>query len=133
MTLKFDTSGFDAWIAGAAAKVVAGAERGMHDATDDLLEQSSELAPKDKGILRASAWKEVEEADGTVIGEVYYSTVEDGPNGRVNYALITHEMGDAFANPTTPGTQPKYLEQPLKMYADEYVRWIAAEIRKELK
>ncbi|MCU6709354.1 HK97 gp10 family phage protein [Paenibacillus sp. J5C_2022] len=133
MTMQFDTSELERALAGLDGKVRKGAERGMHDATDDLLRVSRDLAPLDKGTLRTTAWKDVEEADGLVIGEVYYSAVEQGAKGRVNYALITHELGDTFANPTTPGTQPKYLERPLKENADEYERMIAEEIRKELK
>lgn len=135
MTIKFDTSAFDESAAKMLTKVISGGTRGVHDATDDLLRVSRDLAPLDKGILRMTAWKEVDEADGLVIGEVFYSAVESGNSGRFNYALYMHEFAgrDQFANPTTPGTQPKYLEQPLKMYADEYKRWIAEEIRKELK
>jgi len=133
--ITFDTAVFDGVLARLYDKAVAGAVRGVHDATDDLLRVSRDLAPLEKGTLRATAWKEVEEADGLVIGDVYYSAVEDGKGGRFNYALYMHEFGgrDEYANPTTPGTQPKFLEQPLKMNADEYKRWVAEEVRKELK
>lgn len=131
MTINFDITAFQQTLERTASKATEGAKRGVHDAMDDLLRVSRDLAPLDKGTLRTNAWNEVEADGGTITGEVYYSAVEDGPNGRVNYALITHEMGE-YKSPTTPGTQPKYLEQPLKMHADEYMRWIAEEIRKEL-
>lgn len=129
----FDTNAFEALLRQVEQRIIAGATRGMHDATDDLLRESRDLAPLDKSPLRVNAWKEVEEADGRVTGEVYYSAVENGGTGRFNYALYMHEFDGRpnYANPTTPGTQPKYLEQPLKENAEKYVQWIAEEIRRE--
>ncbi|WP_028560845.1 hypothetical protein [Paenibacillus pinihumi] len=131
MSITFDTKGFTAAVAITQKKAAAAAKDGMHDAMDNLLRRSRELAPLDKGILRMMAWSEVTESDGVVTGEVYYSVVENNGNGRFNYALRTHEMGE-FKNPTTPGTQPKYLERPLKENAERYRDEIAAAIRKEL-
>ncbi|MFF2886641.1 HK97 gp10 family phage protein [Paenibacillus sp. NPDC057967] len=129
--LTFDTSAFTAGLDSIGGKALEGGKRGMHDAMDDLLRRSRELAPLDKGTLRTTAWTEVETEGSSVVGEVYYSAVEDGNSGRFNYALYTHEMGE-FKNPTTPGTQPKYLERPYKENVEEYRNWIAEEIRKEL-
>jgi len=129
--MKFDTAGFTAGMELMQKRAVEAAKDGMHDAMDDLLLRSRNLAPLDKGTLRMTSWSEVSEKDGVVEGAVYYDATEDGKNGRVNYALITHEM-DTFKNPTTPGTQPKYLEQPFKENAERYRDEIAAAIRKEL-
>lgn len=130
--LTFDTTAFTAGLDAIDGKALTGGKRGMHDSMDDLLRRSRELAPLDKGTLRTTAWTEVETEGSSVVGEVYYSAVEDGNSGRFNYALYTHEMSE-FKNPTTPGTQPKYLERPFKENADEYLSWIAEEIRKELR
>ncbi|MFC4103602.1 HK97 gp10 family phage protein [Paenibacillus xanthanilyticus] len=135
MKFDFDDTDFERGLAAAERAIARGAERGMHDATDDLLRESRDLAPLDKATLRRGSWKEIEEADGSVIGDVYYSAVEkDRAGNRFNYALYMHEFGGhmQYANPTTPGTQPKYLEQPLKMYSDRYMKMIAEEIRREL-
>lgn len=130
--LKFDTAAFAAAVERKIERVTAGAKTGMHDAMDELLRESRDLAPLDKATLRRGSWTEVTESGDTVTGEVFYSAVEDGPNGRVNYALYMHEFDGKteYANPTTPGTQPKYLEQPLKTNASRYLQLIADEIER---
>lgn len=105
---------------------------GVNDATDHLLAVSRDEAPLDKWILRTTAGTTVEVNGDTVTGEVFYSAVEQGAGGRVNYAIIVHEMGE-YKNPTTPGTRPKFLERPLKANAKKYNRMIATAIRKELR
>lgn len=131
MSLEINTSAFEAAFGNLRNKLVDAAVQSMHDATDDLLTESSRMAPLDKGFLRGSAFTEVNEADGVVSGEVNYSATEGG----FNYALYMHEFGgkSAFANPTTPGTQPKYLSEPLKANSDKYKQWFAEDIRKALR
>lgn len=105
---------------------------GVNDATDHLLAVSRDEAPLDKGTLRTTAGTTVEVNGDTVTGEVFYSAVEQGASGRVNYAIIVHEMGE-YKNPKTPGTRPKFLERPLKANAKKYNRMIATVIRKGLR
>lgn len=131
--LKFDFDAFFKSLEFTNEKVKRGAERGMHDATDDLLRESVNLAPLDKGTLRRSASKGVEVTSNGVVGEVTYSVTETSGNGeRINYALYQHELGESYKDPTTPGTQPKFLERPLKQNAERYRDMIAEEIRREL-
>ncbi|GIQ63714.1 hypothetical protein PACILC2_22820 [Paenibacillus cisolokensis] len=94
MTITIDFSEFERNLTGAVDKAKRGAERGMNDAMDDLLRRSRDLAPLRKGTLRQTSWSEVETQGDSVIGEVYYSAVEDGKGGRFNYALKLHEMGE---------------------------------------
>jgi hypothetical protein len=129
--IKVDMSAFENGMRALDGRVKRAARDGMHDAMDDLLRRSRDLAPLRKGTLRQTSWSEVETQGDSVIGEVYYSAVEDGKGGRFNYALKLHEMGE-YKNPTTPGTQPKYLERPLKENAENYVEDIARKIREEL-
>ena len=131
MTIEFDTSGLAAAFDNVKKRALDAAAREMGDAMDDLREKAVNLAPLDKGTLRGSAWTEVATKGDVVTGEVYFNATENGPKGRVNYALIVHEMGE-FKNPTTPGTQPKFLENPLKANAERYVAEIDAAVRKEL-
>lgn len=115
------------------AEVEESAVVGVHDATDDLLTQSREEAPLDKGTLRMTSGKDVTVDGGVVSGEVFFSATEQSKSGgRYNYALRVHEMGE-FKNPTTPGTRPKYLERPLKANAKRYNGMIASAIRKGLR
>ena len=134
MSFEFDTRAFEASLGKLRDKVIAVATQSVHDTTDNLLAESTKLAPSDKGILRTTAFVEVDEADGRVVGEVYYSATEDNGSGPFNYALYMHEFGGntSFANPTTPGTQPKYLSEPLKRNSDKYKRWLAEDVRKAL-
>ena len=133
MKMDFD---FDLFFKGLDWSKIAvrdGAEEGMHDATDHLLATSRDLAPLDKGTLRKTSGKSVESTNRGVTGEVFFTATEEKKSGEiVNYALITHELGESFKNPTTPGTQPKYLERPLKENADRYKQLIAEGIQREL-
>jgi hypothetical protein len=116
------------------ADMQASAVIGVQDAVDDLLAESRDEAPLDKGTLRMTAFNEVTVAEnGEVVGTVIYNAVNESASGeRANYALILHEMG-RFKDPTTPGTRPKYLERPLKKNANRYNRMIASAIRKGLR
>ncbi|MDQ0168774.1 HK97 gp10 family phage protein [Paenibacillus tundrae] len=132
MAFEFDTKTLFAGLGASTVSATNAAVEGMHDATDDLLFRSREEAPLDKGTLRETSGKNVEVTPTKITGEVYFSATETGKAGdRVNYALIVHEMA-AFKNPTTPGTKPKYLEDPLTQHANEYKRLIADAIRKGL-
>lgn len=134
MKMEFDCDAFLKVLDWSKAEVQKGAETGMHDATDDLLRVSREWAPLKHGTLRKTAGKHVNATDKGVVGEVYFNATEETTAGkRVNYALITHELGESFKNPTTSGgTQPKYLERPLKENADEYKQMIADGVRKRI-
>lgn len=112
--------------------VIEAAISGVHDATDHLLATSRDIAPLKTGTLRMTAGKEVKVKDGQVYGEVFYSATEEGRSGaRFNYALRVHEMG-AYKNPTTPGTRPKFLSQPLRTNQRLYQRMINDSVRRAL-
>jgi len=115
-------------------EVKKAAERGIELATEDLLKKSTHLAPLDKGTLRKTAGRNIRHTETGVVGEVYFHVAEQDKNGNpVDYALYTHELGERYKNPTTPGTQPKYLERPLKENEAQYKQMIAEEVRKGLK
>lgn len=121
MKFLYDTSAARRMFDTSRSVVLQSGEIGMHDVTDDLLRISRDLAPLKKGTLRQTSGKRVERHGDKVVGEVFFSATEIGKNGEViNYALITHELGESFKNPTTPGTQPKYLEQPFKENTNRY-------------
>lgn len=133
MKMEFDFDAFFKSLDWTKVEVRQGAEEGIHDATDDLLRESRNLAPLDKGTLRKTSGKNVDVTPRGVVGEVYFDATEEKKSGEVvNYALITHELGESYKNPTTLGTQPKYLERPLMENADRYKKLIADGIRKGL-
>ncbi|MCY9532977.1 hypothetical protein M5X06_12925 [Paenibacillus alvei] len=133
MKMEFDFDAFFKSLDWSKVEVQSGAATGLNDATDDLLRVSRDLAPLKKGTLRENSGKNVVVTSKGVVGEVYFSATEETKSGeKINYALITHELGESFKNPSTPGTQPKYLERPLKENADKYKQLVADAIRKEL-
>ncbi|WP_409346759.1 hypothetical protein [Paenibacillus sp. MBLB4367] len=115
-------------------RILAAAERGMQKVTDDLLQESRKLAPEEDGDLRNEAHTEVEAKDGRVTGAVVYATKPKRTKAytaNFSLALYLHEHRP-FKDPTTPGTKPKFLEQPMKRKAERYLKMIADEIAKEL-
>lgn len=112
--------------------VIEAAISGVHDATDHLLATSRNIAPLKSSTLRVTAGKEVTVRNGQVYGEVFYSATEERGGVRFNYALRVHEMG-AYKNPTTPGTRPKFLSQPLRTNERLYQRFINDAIRRALR
>ena len=130
--VEFDFSEVLAGFERKLTEIEAAAVREMGDCMDDLLAESTNIAPLDKATLRNSAWQETV-SDGTAVsGAVYYSAVEESRSGRYNYALRVHEM-DGFKNPTTPGTRPKFLSEPLKKNAATYRRRVANAIARAVK
>lgn len=112
--------------------MVEAAVSGLHDATDRLLADSRDIAPLDTGTLRMTAGKEVTVKGAQAYGEVFYSATEEGSSGvRFNYALRVHEMGP-YKNPTTPGTRPKFLSQPLKTNKRLYTQFINDAVRRAM-
>lgn len=132
MKIEFDCQAFFSALDWTKEEVRRGAEKGMEDATNDLLEKSRNLAPLDKSTLRKTAGRDIKVTHTGVKGEVYFHVPEEVSGKDVDYALITHELGESYKDPTTLGTQPKYLERPLKENAEEYKQMIADAIREEL-
>jgi len=129
--IDFDISGVMAGLERKFLQIEAAAKHEMGECMGDLLAESSEIAPLDKGVLRGSAWQDVSSDNGTITGSVsYWAEEKDG--ARFNYALKVHEMGE-YKNPTTPGTRPKFLSEPMKKNADTYKQRIADAISKAVK
>lgn len=132
MSLDFDASQFYRFLEQQRAAVLDAAISGVHDATDHLLATSRDIAPLKTNTLRVTAGKEVEAVGGRIIGEVFYSATEESQSGvRFNYALRVHEMGQ-YKNPTTAGTRPKFLSQPLKTNQKLYQQMINDAVRRVL-
>lgn len=133
--MKFDFDDFFRGLDWSKAAIKEGAKEGMEDALEHLLRESRDLAPLSAsgGRLRESGKMQSRVVGEKVEGEVSFSVVEETESGEAyDYAVITHELGESYKNPTTPGTQPKYLERPLKQNADKYQEMIANGIKKGL-
>ncbi|MHA7964967.1 hypothetical protein ACX93W_12560 [Paenibacillus sp. CAU 1782] len=128
----FDTHDFTKGLETLEQRITEGAARGLYDFTQMVHDASRQLAPNDKGTLRRESWTEYSETPTTLSSEIHFSVSEKDANGKAfDYALKLHEMGE-YKNPTTPGTQPKFLERPLKENAHKLTEYVAAEIRKGL-
>jgi len=131
--INFDYSEVLAGLERKMAEIEAAAKQEMGDCMDDLLAESTNIAPMKDGALRNDA-KTTTNSDGSIIeGYVqYWGVSNDGKNGNFDYALKVHEMGE-YKNPTTKGTRPKFLSEPLKKNAAAYKQRIANAINKAVK
>lgn len=115
-------------------KVMDAAAVGMEKAMKALEKDSNELAPELSGNLRKASTVTVMVNGYSITGEVSYVVISENKRGwRYNYALRLHEYPRHFANPSTPGTGPKFLARPLKARRKHYEQIIAAEIARELE
>ena len=115
------------------ASVDDASESALEVVGESILRRSDELAPKKTGALRASSFVKVTKARkargdvsaGISSGPVV--TIGYNKDGSAPYAVFTHEIGP-YKNPTTPGTQYKYLETALH----ERIPQIKAILRRQI-
>ncbi|WP_353854807.1 hypothetical protein [Bacillus sp. Bos-x628] len=135
MSFTIDASSFIAGINNASHGAIEGAVQALGDAGDDLARVAQNIAPIDKGTLRASVKKKFKLMPRKASVDVSFRAVEDG----FNYAIWTHEM-EYKLGPTSSSAGGidgyevgnKYLERPLRGNADKYLRWIAEGTRRGL-
>lgn len=104
------------WDRKAFASITADAAKGLADAAEFLLDESTRVAPIEEGTLIRSATATVDPAKLEAV--VSYDTP---------YAVRQHEDLDARHD---PGRQAKYLEEPLRSRANTILKLIAEPIRK---
>ncbi len=85
------------------------AGRAAYQLAEEIMTDSKEIVPVDKGILMNSGYVPAPVVQGSLI------TVELGYGGAAApYAATVHEMMDGHVHWTRPGSGPKYLETPFK-------------------
>jgi hypothetical protein len=141
-SLEFDISDFMNATDEIQRKLAKNLEETMHDAVDDLIRISSNIAPIKVGTLRKSWKKEVKGYLDTLVGVVTYSAIEESKKyGRFNYALWTHEyMDNSQLGPrsrSSNGTDGysvgnKYLSRPLYGEAKKYLQWFNEAVKRSL-
>ena len=96
-----------------------------------IMGRSLKLAPIDTGLLRASARVTIPTREGNVVGvSISYTT---------NYASYVHDRtddGNPTGNPVpykAPGTQSKFLEEPMEEGLDEMERRVSARLNVEVR
>ncbi|WP_338461557.1 HK97 gp10 family phage protein [Brevibacillus borstelensis] len=133
LELTVDFAKFRQALEKAPETVFRAAKRGMHDALDEWRQEATDIAPLDKGTLRRGIDTRIDGDGLDMVGEVSAVAIEDSGRGRFNYAYYLHEVKGAIQNPTTPGTEAKFLEIPAKKYGKKWARDIENEIKVELK
>lgn len=133
--LKIDIAKFRRDLNATVDAIGAGAKRGMHDALDDWLRESRDIAPLDKGTLRQNIHQDNVIQNGLNIeGGLVANAVESSPGWpRFNYAYYLHEVKGDIKRPTTPGTVAKFLDEPAREHERRWVKMIENEINEEVK
>lgn len=132
-TFELDITKFERALQEIPDITYAAAKRGIHDALDEWKRESTDIAPLDKGTLRRGIDTHIEGDGADMVGEVTAVAIEDSGNGRFNYAYYLHEVKGTIANPTTPGTEAKFLDIPAEQNGKKWMRDIEAEIKQETK
>lgn len=109
------------------------AKRGLHDALDEWKQESTDIAPLDKATLRRGIDTRIDGDGADLAGEISAVAIESSGKGRFNYAYYLHEVKGEIANPTTPGTEAKFLDIPAEKNEKKWMRGIEKEIEDELK
>jgi hypothetical protein len=140
MGFELDLSQFEAATEQITRRVENNLEEAMHDAVDDLMRISSNIAPILTGTLRRSFTKEVNGQLNNLEGVVEASAVNESLRyGRFNYAIWTHEyMNSGQLGPRSRaagGTDGyavgnKYLTRPLHGEAAKYIEWFQEAIER---
>jgi hypothetical protein len=112
-----------------------GTRNGLGDVMDEWKRLSADLAPLDKGTLRRGIHTEVDAETGKMTGAISVTAVERNGGRNFDYATYIHDVfpKQSFANPTTAGTIPKFLDKPLEQNAERWKRDIEDEIRAEMR
>ncbi|WP_248928976.1 HK97 gp10 family phage protein [Paenibacillus hamazuiensis] len=153
LSIEFDSRQFKQALLETIDDVGNAVRDGLHDVLDEWQRESVDLAPlykrkgpKDKrpaGALRSSIHTDINGEGIDLEGEIKAAAVEIAKSGkqageRFDYAYYLHEVypekhGKSFKNPSTAGTIPQFLEDPLERNKQKWVRHIEESIESELK
>lgn len=111
-----------------------GVKVGVQDVLNDWKRESVDITPLDKGTLRKSISTEIRSKGRMYEGSISADATEKSKKyGRFNYAYYIHEVGGEIANPTTPGTVDKFLNEPAEQNEDKWLKMIEDAIDEHLK
>ena len=118
---------FQAALAMAPNAAMRGAKRGLHDALDDWVRESRDIAPIDKGTLRRGI-----KADGVrqVNGKLEATISSQAIEGDFNYAYYIHEEDAGGKNVSG---EKKYLDKSAEENRNKWLGWVEDEIKTELR
>lgn len=90
--------------------------------------QSLRIVPKDTGALRKSQYTIGTSSDDEIVVETGYDK-----DRSLDYAVFVHEFFDLVQNPTTPGTQGKFLEIPMKELSQSLLKQVSRQLSTDIK
>ena len=103
------------------------AGEGLKGAAEAIHQKSLDYAPKEFGALRKSAYVAHSEQNGVTTYEIGF-----GEGGDPGYTIFTHEIGP-YANPTTPGTDYKYLQRAVTELEADIIDDVASQIKEGMR
>jgi hypothetical protein len=108
-----------------------GAKAGMHEALDDWVKESRDIAPIDTGTLRRGIKSDGIKSDGkSIVGELSSTAIEQTSSGPFNYAYYIHEENAGGKN---VGGVKQYLDAVGEQEQAKWLRWIEEDIENALK
>ncbi|MGG4142966.1 HK97 gp10 family phage protein [Paenibacillus algorifonticola] len=115
-----------------------GAVVAAHDVMDTWKRKAVDVAPLDKGHLRRSIKVDTEKDGDNVTGTISASVIETHGARKRDYAAYLHDEypvkhGDRFRHPTTPGTIPRFIDEPLERYGADWAAQMEDDIKAELR
>ncbi|WP_169083231.1 HK97 gp10 family phage protein [Paenibacillus sp. PL91] len=118
--------------------ITEGSEEGTREVLMEWKREATDLAPLEKGTLRRNIKTELTEGNGEISGEISASVIEMRGGRRFDYAAYLHDVypekhGEKFKNPTTDGTIPRFIDQPLEDNAEKWAADIEREIESTLR
>jgi hypothetical protein len=126
---EFDLSPLIRLIERSPEAAARGAKRGLHDALDDWVRESRDIAPIDSGNLRKQIKDQPIKGSGLNLeGSVSANATERWRGGTFNYAYYIHEVTEHAVT-----GDPKFLDNPAKQNERKWYDWIEDEIKDELK
>lgn len=115
----------------------ASARSGTDRVLDEWETEVNRLAPKKTGNLRRNIRREM---DGRISNKRFGGgiSVTARKKGSFDYATYIHDVypskhGDRFKNPTTPGTIPRFIDEPLEKKRTKWEQMLEDELRKEMR
>ena len=143
---------YDDGVRAALGKIITGTPEMMVSATAAASKytwkQSQKIVPVETGALKRSGRRKIEYKKdlGMAVADMSYGFTGatrgyvPGGGGKLKlgrnpnkYAAAVHEMTGPFKRPTTPGTEPKYLENPVAENRQEFFNTLGKHIRFQLK
>lgn len=135
--IVLDLSQFAKDLENCRVEIGAAARNAFHDIMDDWKREAVDIAPLDKGTLRRAIHYRTENKTGrslNVEGWIRANATEESAKWpRFNYAYYLHEVKGEIKNPTTSGTEAKFLDVPAERNERQWIQQLENEIKAKIR